>query len=68
MNGAYCLDCRELGPDLTLKTDPQALDVPLIARVEFTCGGCGARWRWRASVVPGGWMYDQPVRLTGKPS
>jgi hypothetical protein len=60
MTGAYCLDCREEGPDLLI-TPPDLLLGR--ARISFTCGRCGTRWLWTVTIIPGvAPRYDDPQR------
>jgi hypothetical protein len=56
MSGAYCLHCREAGPDLQF-TPPDALGgLPLgrVATIRFTCGRCQQRWIWTVRHAGGG--------------
>lgn len=59
MKGAHCVICKEHGPDLVVGTDAYSDPVPdgMVADIEFTCGGCGRRWTWRAHYIEGAWRY-----------
>lgn len=55
MKGAYCLFCKEKGPDLVIGEDSFPTDIPdLSARLAFTCSRCGSRWTWIVSRTPDG--------------
>lgn len=60
MKGAYCLRCREDGPDLVI-AEPVG-DLPLGARFQmaFTCERCGLRWEWSATKTETGLRWEAP--------
>lgn len=60
MKGAYCPDCRELGPDLVLKAPEGA--PPLAGRIQFTCSRCKAVWTWEVDSTGAGLVYRNPRR------
>jgi hypothetical protein len=61
LNGAYCLDCREAGPDLVITTD-HAPPPGTRAIIHFSCGGCGVRWRWTVLWFAEGPQFRDPQR------
>lgn len=58
MTGAYCPTCGPGGPDVVIV--PPTLEAPLgaVARMEFTCHGCGARLTWTATKTETAWRYQ----------
>jgi hypothetical protein len=71
MNGAYCLDCREAGPDLVVDVDTPglALDVDerpplgLVAHLVLTCTRCRTRWFWYVRFERDRVLYGPATRL-----
>jgi hypothetical protein len=66
LNGAYCLDCLDAGPDLVITTDPSlGLYAPppgMRGTIRFRCGRCGVRWRWTVLWFAEGPQYRDPQR------
>jgi hypothetical protein len=47
MKGAYCLSCREAGPDLVFTSEELGrLPDGIVGRIRFTCVRCQQRWVW----------------------
>ena len=70
MRGAYCLDCVERGPDLTLGGEvniadlrAEALPPGVKGTITFTCGRCGTTWVWEVENANGRLVYRNPRRL-----
>lgn len=65
MKGAHCLTCLENGPDLVLsEVDPRLARPGVEAALVFTCGTCGARWRWLVTWSRAGLaVYGSPVQV-----
>jgi hypothetical protein len=58
MRGAYCLRCREKGPDITFDVpDDMPIPIGLAADIEFECERCGQVSKWSATYEATGWRY-----------
>lgn len=57
MNGMYCPDCMEAGPDLVLSVPKETRYIPNTA-FDFECGNCDARLFWSVEWLGAGFGFQ----------